>query len=115
MTSSERLLWSSLRRRQCLGCKFRRQVPVATYIVDFACLDPPLVIEVDGESHDLTAPYDARRAAVLRAHGFTVLRFANADIDRNLAGVLAVITARLGALLDSPPPSRRRHRQTPPS
>ena len=40
-----------LRHRQIGGYKFRRQHPVGGYIVDFACLEKKLIIEVDGGQH----------------------------------------------------------------
>jgi very-short-patch-repair endonuclease len=49
MTESERKLWSGLRAEQ-LGFKFRRQHPLGNYIADFACLDPKLIVELDGRS-----------------------------------------------------------------
>jgi len=51
MPISEVALWSCIRRRQ-LGYRFRRQVPIGPWIADFACLDPRVVIKVDGETHD---------------------------------------------------------------
>jgi hypothetical protein len=51
MTISEAALWRGISRRQT-GARFRRQVPIGEWIADFACFDPKLVIEVDGESHD---------------------------------------------------------------
>ncbi|MGH8397236.1 MAG: endonuclease domain-containing protein, partial [Gammaproteobacteria bacterium] len=50
-TDAERLLWKHLRNRQCAGYKFRRQVPLGSYIVDFVCFEADLVIEVDGGKH----------------------------------------------------------------
>jgi len=47
LTATEQLLWSRLRRRQVAGCKFRRQQVLGPYIVDFACLEEKLVIELD--------------------------------------------------------------------
>ena len=47
MTDSERKLWTGLRAEQ-LGVKFRRQHPLGNYIADFACLDPMLIVELDG-------------------------------------------------------------------
>jgi very-short-patch-repair endonuclease len=52
-TNAERRLWYFLRGLKPQGYKFRRQVPVDQYIVDFACLSARLIIEVDG---DTTAP-----------------------------------------------------------
>lgn len=47
-TDAERLLWRKLRLWQIDGFKFRRQQPLGIYIVDFACLEKRLVIEIDG-------------------------------------------------------------------
>src|SRR5947209_7414051 len=82
------------------GHKFKRQVPVGPYIVDFACLGRKLVIEVDGGQHADNAR-DVRRDAYLRREGFRVLRFWNNDILQDTRGVLEVI---LDAL--QPPLSR---------
>ena len=37
-----------LRGEQMKGFRFRRQVPMGPYVLDFACLKARLVIEVDG-------------------------------------------------------------------
>ena len=37
-TDAERRLWRLLRDRRLSGHKFRRQVPVGPYIVDFLCV-----------------------------------------------------------------------------
>src|SRR3954471_19929207 len=87
MTDSERKLWSRLRMEQ-MGVKFRRQHPVGNYIADFACLDPKLIVELDGSQHADQSAYDARRDAFFRANGFAVLRFASDEPFRNLAGTL---------------------------
>jgi len=99
MTEAERHLWSALRRRQRLGCKFRRQAPIGGYIADFACFAPPLVVELDGESHDQTAGHDRTRDRRMRARGFAVLRFQNDDVRANLEGVVAAIDDALRRLL----------------
>jgi very-short-patch-repair endonuclease len=74
------------------------------YIVDFACFEARLVIEVDGATHstDEEIARDARRDAVLRSHGDTVLRFGNVEVFENLEGVLETI--RLKYPLPDPPP-----------
>ncbi|WP_395348954.1 endonuclease domain-containing protein [Variovorax sp. UC122_21] len=97
MTDSERKLWSGLRSEQ-LGVKFRRQHPLGSYIADFACLDPKLIVELDGSQHQAQADYDARRDAFLRAQGFDVLRFGSNDPFVNLEGVLQAIVDRLAEL-----------------
>ncbi|MFL9666887.1 endonuclease domain-containing protein [Variovorax sp. AB1(2024)] len=97
MTDSERKLWSGLRSEQ-LGVKFRRQHPLGNYIADFACLEPKLIVELDGSQHQAQAGYDARRDAFLRAQGFEVLRFGSNEPFVNLEGVLQVIVNRLDEL-----------------
>jgi very-short-patch-repair endonuclease len=51
MTDAERRLWYRLRAHRFDGQKFKRQIPVGPYVVDFACLGRKLVIEVDGGQH----------------------------------------------------------------
>ena len=87
-TDAEVLVWQHLRSRRLLGCKFRRQVPIGKYIVDFLCEDPPIIIELDGGQHMEQERYDQTRTDWLQANGFLVLRFWNNDIAENLEGVL---------------------------
>src|SRR5262249_56400047 len=51
MTDAERKLWFALRDRRLATYKFRRQVPLGPFIVDFVCYQARLVIEVDGGQH----------------------------------------------------------------
>ena len=60
MTSAERILWQELRANK-LGVHFRRQQVIAGFIVDFYCHKADLVIEVDGDIHNLQQEEDARR------------------------------------------------------
>jgi very-short-patch-repair endonuclease len=92
-TPYERRLWRGLRSKQLAGFRFRRQHPVDRYIVDFACLESRLIIELDGQHHDVAR--DAVRDAYLQIQGFEILRFTNADVTRNLQGVLETILSRL--------------------
>ena len=46
-TDAEMHLWYYLRASR-LGFKFKRQVPIGEYIVDFVCLEKRLIIELDG-------------------------------------------------------------------
>jgi very-short-patch-repair endonuclease len=96
-TNAERRLWESLRRKQLAGFRFRRQVILGGFIADFASFDARLVIELDGATHstDQEIAYDAARSAALVAQGFTVQRFTNDDVYRNLDGVLETIRMKL--------------------
>ncbi|MBT2322037.1 DUF559 domain-containing protein [Variovorax paradoxus] len=82
MTDSERKLWSGLRMD----------------IADFVCLDPKLIIELDGSQHQAREAYDARRDEFFRAQGFEVLRFASNEPFINFDGVLQAIVNRLNEL-----------------
>jgi adenine-specific DNA-methyltransferase len=100
-TDAERKLWSVLRGHQLNGCKFRKQVEIDGYIVDFLCPERRLIIEVDGGQH--TPERDARRTAFLENQGFRVIRFWNNDVLQNLDGVWTVIEE---ALTTPPHPAR---------
>jgi very-short-patch-repair endonuclease len=93
-TATERKLWSLLRARRLGALKFRRQVPIGPYTVDFLCLRHRLVVEADGPFH--TAEADAKRDAWLGSQGFRVLRFTNGQInapDQVLGAILAAVEA----------------------
>jgi very-short-patch-repair endonuclease len=94
-TEAEKLLWSRLRGRRFDGIKFKRQVPIANYTVDFIALDLKLIIEVDGGQHDERAAYDAERTRILQEWGYHVIRFWNNDVLSNIDGVLEVIMQEL--------------------
>ncbi|MEJ5989979.1 DUF559 domain-containing protein [Ramlibacter sp. PS3R-8] len=104
MTDSERKLWSRLRMEQ-LGVKFRRQHPLGNYIADFACLDPKLIVELDGSQHADQVAYDLKREAFFREKGFAVLRFATDEPFKNIDGVLTVIADQLQMARASAAPS----------
>ena len=95
MTGAERLLWYALRGHRLRGLAFRRQVPIAGFIVDFVCHQKALVIEVDGATHSTQAERrkDAIRTAALEAEGYRVVRVWNDDVYRNLPGVLDCVIA----------------------
>jgi len=93
-TDAERKLWARLRDRQLHGYKFVRQLPVGRFIADFACREADLVIELDGGQH-AESEADIRRTAILKQHGYAVLRFWNGDVLTNIDGVLTVIADHL--------------------
>jgi very-short-patch-repair endonuclease len=106
MTDAERKLWGQLNRKQMLGVRFRRQVPLGHYIVDFVCLPARLVVEVDGGQH--TVERDAARSAWLESQGFVVLRFWNGDVLTGIDRVVETIHARVAEILSTPPPTPSR-------
>src|SRR5215213_9789700 len=84
MTPAEKFLWNELRANK-LGIHFRRQQVIAGFIVDFYCHKAALVIEVDGDIHDLQQEEDAERENALRKMGLKVVRFRNDEILKNSA------------------------------
>ncbi|MFY9261265.1 MAG: DUF559 domain-containing protein [Gallionella sp.] len=80
MTDTEQFLWRHLRMRQVRGVKFRRQHPVGKYVLDFACLEKQVAVELDGSQHIENAAKDEVRTAWLAAQGWQVLRFWNNDV-----------------------------------
>jgi very-short-patch-repair endonuclease len=87
---TERLLWDLLRDRRLGGLKFRRQVPLGRYIVDFLCLRHRLIIEADGPSHE-DSLQDLYRDAWLKSQSFRIIRFPNKEIQDCPDAVLAKI------------------------
>ena len=96
-TDTERRMWSALRDPRLMRYKFRRQHPIGEYIVDFACTEHALVIEVDGGQHSDSAT-DARRTAWLESQAWRAIRFWKNDILGNTAGVVDTILRVLQAI-----------------
>lgn len=108
VTDAEKILWKHLRGDFVgQGTHFRRQVAIGAYIADFCCLGHRLVVEVDGPIHDTggAATYDRQRDDWLRREGFTILRFANADVMLDINSVLGRVRAALAGLTPTPIPS----------
>ena len=91
-TDSELRPWRLLRDRRLSGFKFRRQVPVGPYIVDFLCVGAKLIVEADGSQH-AESFRDNIRDAYLANQGWKVLRFWNNEVLQNREGVLETILA----------------------
>ena len=95
MTDVETKLWQQLRAKRFEDFKFRRQVPIGQYIVDFICFEKRLIIELDGSQHE-GSTYDMKRDAWLKSQDFRVLRFWNNDVNAALDGTLLAIHDALG-------------------
>ncbi len=92
-TDPEKLMWSLLRNRAVHDAKFRRQHPVASYVLDFYCNEAKLAIELDGSQHneDEQIKYDEERTKILEEQGIKVIRFWNSEITNKTEEVLNVI------------------------
>jgi len=96
MTPAEKLLWQEVRANK-LGVHFRRQQVIAGFIVDFYCHKSALVIEVDGDIHDLQQEEDARREKALSEMGLRIVRFRNDEVVMDLSAVVGKIKEQVSA------------------
>jgi very-short-patch-repair endonuclease len=111
-TVSEQRIWNWLRNRSFSGFKFRRQVPVARYVLDFYCPSLKLAIELDGHQHDMlgVAVYDDHRTTFLKSRGIEVVRIENELLAKDAAIVEAVIEYAIAQRVKNrPSPGATRH------
>ena len=95
---AEAILWRNLRDHRCGGVKFRRQVPIGKFIIDFICFERRLIVEVDGPSHGQADQQtkDRDRDAWLRGQNFHVMRLPNELVIAATELAVARIRAALG-------------------
>ncbi|WP_244490204.1 endonuclease domain-containing protein [Rhizobium sp. Root483D2] len=105
LTKAEARMWNMLRDFRARGGRFRRETPIGPYIADFAWLSARIVIEVDGDSHETPEgrKHDKQRDGFLKAQGFTVLRFDNADVIDAPDYVFLTIERAISQFLQSEP------------
>jgi very-short-patch-repair endonuclease len=89
-TDAEIKLWQVLRSRRLASMKFRRQVPIGPWIVDFVSFEQRLIVEADGSQH-AESENDKRRDYDLSERGFRVLRFWNNDVLMRPRSVMEMI------------------------
>jgi very-short-patch-repair endonuclease len=107
-TSTEERLWSMLRGRRYRDAKFRRQHAIGKYVVDFACVEIKLVIEVDGPSHaePEQAKFDAERTSDLKRWGWRVVRVPNEIVYAKGDGLYDLLDFALNGEGSVPSPAR---------
>jgi very-short-patch-repair endonuclease len=106
-TEAEHRLWQIVRAHRFSAFKFRRQVPIDHYIVDFLCPARRLIVELDGGQH-AESTNDLRRDAYLQSQGFHIIRIWNNELFTNEEGVAAAILNALQAPLPNPSPAEGR-------
>ena len=107
-TKAERLLWLRLRQYRP---RFTRQLAIEPFIVDLACRQAKLAIELDGGQHADAVDFDNKRTRFLESQGWAVVRLWNNEVEANPDGaaefVLMKCSERLGgATHPQPLPSR---------
>ena len=105
-TEAEKRLWWFLRNRQVSNCKFRRQQAIASFTVDFFCIEKGLIVELDGGQHaeESEKEYDEARTNFFASKGYRTMRFWNHDVLTNTEGVLTAIQTVLNAPSSQPSP-----------
>jgi very-short-patch-repair endonuclease len=94
-TAWEYRLWKWLKTlRSSYGFHFRRQVPIGSFIADFACHGVRLIIELDGPFHDPAR--DRERDAWFAKAGYRTIRFKNELVSQQWDRVVAEIQHELG-------------------
>src|SRR5262245_36653245 len=91
-TEAEAAMWRLLRDRRLDHVKSRTQVPFQNFVLDFACFEKRLIVEIDGSQH-AESTRDAGRDAKLAAEGFRIAR--NNDVLQRRTAVLEDILAKL--------------------
>ena len=76
---AEAVFWEYVRNHKT-GFKFRRQVPIEHYFLDFYCAEAKICVELDGEQHEDRKDKDQRRDETLTTIGIKTIRIPNLDL-----------------------------------
>ena len=113
-TEAEYRLWQKL---SCYRPRFTRQLRIGGYIVDLACRQAKLAVEIDGSQHQDQSDYDEDRTTWLGDQGWSVVRLWNNDVLGNPEGaaefVLLAAAECLGGTHPQPLPSREGRERKP--
>lgn len=113
-TPAEYRFWKAISRYRP---KFTRQHQVRRFLIDFACRQVKVGVEIDGSQHANATLYDSRRTATLEAEGWKIIRFWNNEVLSNTDGVVEVALAQvaecLGDTHPQPLPSREGRTRRP--
>ena len=101
MTPKEKILWYKYLR--IAPVRYRRQVPIDNYVVDFYCPKLHLAIELDGSQHytNKGITKDLVRTKALSQYGITVLRIPNNMVRNNLDGICTYLNELTEQIVNS--------------
>ena len=99
-TAAEAKLWQAIRKRQLQGRKFRRQVAIGAFVVDFYCSSERLAVEVDGPVHEVQVEADQIRQELIESLGIRFVRVTNDEVEYRLHDAIHRIC---GAFSSNPP------------
>lgn len=106
-TGAEDKLWQAIRKRRLDGRKFRRQVAIGAFVVDFYCPAERLAVEVDGPIHEQQVEADQIRQALIESLGIRFVRLTNAEVEQNLASALDKILQAFRHNIPGDEPAKR--------
>jgi len=98
MTGAEEVLWIHL-KKGVSGHKFRRQHPIGNYIVDFFCYKVKLIVEIVGYNNDDIKKNDIIRQNDLEKLGYTVIRFTNIEVNKQVEKILDRISGTVNNII----------------
>ena len=104
ITDTENEMWKHLRNRHLMGMKFRRQYPIGKYILDFACVEKKVGIELDGGQHAIMQAKDRERDLFLKDKGYSIIRVWNNESLKNTEAILGYIVYELNKKCPHPDP-----------
>jgi tRNA/rRNA methyltransferase len=95
-TDAERALWDGLTKDRRFAGLFKRQTPIGPHINDFVSFQQRLVIDVvPDEEGEAAAKARAERHAWLKERDYRIVTINQAELSRDLAGVLDSLAAAL--------------------
>jgi tRNA/rRNA methyltransferase len=95
-TDAERTLWEALTRDRRFAGMFKRQTPIGPHINDFVSFRERLVIDVVPQAEsEAAATARAERHGYLKQRDYRVVGIAEAEVTRDVAGVLDRLAAAL--------------------
>ena len=85
---AEKLLWNKLKDKKGAS-KFRHKYTIGTYMADFVCVAKNTIVEISGKKDETT------RTAIFENEGYSIVRFTDKEILKNVDVVLAKINSAL--------------------
>ena len=104
-TSAEDKLWQAIRKQRLNGRKYRRQVAIGAFVVDFYCASERLAIEVDGPIHEEQQEADRIRQELIESLDIRFVRLTNAEVEHHLEDALNKIRSAFSPHPDPHPKS----------
>jgi len=97
MTKAEQVLWEHLQKNKVGGYRFKPQHPIKFFIVDFYCHKAKLVIEIDGNIHEIQQikERDEGRTYEINELGLKLIRFTNDEVINETKKVVEKIIEEL--------------------